>query len=495
MSLRRPGLWAAGAGALAALGHAPFSLAPVSLVGFAGLIWLVAVQTRSPWGAARIAWVAGTIYFAVSLHWIVEPFLVDVARHGWMAPFALVLMAGGLALFWGGAGYLAGYLGAARLSRGMAFAAALALAELARGYVLSGFPWALPGYIWIDSILSLFAADVGPYGLTAVTLLFTALPVVWRRWWIGAVPLAAIGALSMVEAPPSAGSSSLGTVRLVQPNAPQDEKWDPEKAHVFVERQIGFTEAPKDGVDLIVWPETALPYRLDRATPVLQRMAGGADGVPVIFGINRSEDARNFNALVSIDATGAPTEIYDKVRLVPFGEFIPFGKLAELVGLRSFAAQDGYGFSPGAEVRAIDTPLGQALPLICYEAIFPQHIRALDARPDYLLQITNDAWFGVFSGPFQHLDQARFRAIEQGLPLVRVANTGVSAVIDARGHVIAQLELNEPGYLDVVVPQGHAATLYSRVGDSPVLVLLSFLLAALARHRWRNAIAMRREAG
>ncbi|MBT8415255.1 MAG: apolipoprotein N-acyltransferase, partial [Boseongicola sp.] len=443
-------------------------------------------KEASRWRGAWAAWAGGVGYFAVSLSWIVEPFLVDVARHGWMAPFALVFMAGGLALFWA----LAGWLGAGRV---LIFVVALAGAEMVRGHVFTGFPWALPAYIWAETPVRMVASLVGPYGLTVLTLALVALPLVPGRAVMGSVlsvlAFAALGLWGFANGPdPEIAGTSIGTVRLVQPNAPQEEKWDPERAHIFVERQIGFTAAPKDGVDLIVWPETALPYRLDRAAPVLGQIAGAAEGVPVVTGINRSEAGRNHNSLIVVGANGQAGEVYDKVHLVPFGEYIPFGQVARLVGLRSFAARDGYGFSPGEAVRLIDTPLGRALPLICYEAIFPGHGRGLE-RPDFLLQITNDAWFGTVSGPFQHLDQARFRAVEQGLPLVRVANTGVSAVIDATGEVIEFLPLGEAGFFDTSIPRGRAATVYARSGDIPVAIFLLVTLTALTVAARRNGIA------
>ena len=485
-------------GALAATGHAPFGLWPVSL---AGLILLSACVARSStaegdgdssvaWRTAKLGWAGGLGYFALSLSWIVEPFLVDVARHGWMAPFALVLLAGGLALFWGAAGWI---------SRGnlLIWAMALSCFEMVRGHIFTGFPWALPGYIWIETPVAMWASVVGPYGLTGLTLLFTSLIVIVGMGArhvrfvsaVGCLGLVGVGVLgSTLESLTPAEQATLGTVRLVQPNAPQDEKWDPERAPVFVARQIEFTAAPKDGVDLVVWPETALPYRLHRATPVLSQIAGAAEGTPVVTGINRTVAGRHHNALIVLDNTGQPQEVYDKVHLVPFGEYIPFGQLAQWVGLRSFAARDGYGFSPGREVRLIETALGKALPLICYEAIFPGHGRGLE-RPDVLLQITNDAWFGTFSGPFQHLDQARFRAIEQGLPLVRVANTGVSAVIDANGRIVDALELDVAGYLDVAVPKGRAATIYARTGDAFAAVVFLVALSALMLASRRNGIA------
>jgi len=281
-------------------------------------------------------------------------------------------------------------------------------------------------------------------------------------------------------------------VRLVQPNAPQDQKWDPDKAMVFFDRQLADTAAPKTGgVAEIVWPESAVPWLLDYAAPALERIADAAEGVPVILGLNREAGGRYYNAMVTVGPGGEPGEVYDKVHLVPFGEYIPFGGLARLIGLQSFAAREGYGFSAGQRVHLIDTPLGKALPLICYEAIFPQGMFAAGERPDYLLQITNDAWFGTFSGPFQHLQQARFRAAEQGLPLVRVANTGVSAVIDYTGQVTAMLPMGKAAYLDADLPSGRRVTLYSRTGDGPVAALLAAFWAVLLALGARNTIAKR----
>ncbi|MXQ09166.1 apolipoprotein N-acyltransferase [Alphaproteobacteria bacterium GH1-50] len=483
------------AGAVAALGHAPFGLWPLALIGFAGLIALI-VREVTPRRAAWAAWAGGAGYFAVALHWIVEPFLVDAATHGWMAPFALVFMAGGLALFWGLAAWLA-----RRLAGGGALAVALglALAEMARGHVLTGFPWALPAYLWTDTPVRMSAALWGPYGLTALTLVLAALPSVGlSRLWRGGLTLAVLaglfgaGAIVGLWAKPGEEILDRPSVRLVQPNVPQDEKWNPERAPVFMRRLLTSTAAGEASPDLIVWPETAIPYPLDIAGPVLARAAIEAGGTPLITGLNRrTEDGQWFNALVTVGPGGEVTETYDKVHLVPFGEYIP----GRIDLLRRMAAFTGFGFTPGAAVRAIDTPLGRAVPLICYEAIFPGHIGRAIERPDLLIQITNDAWFGTFAGPFQHLEQARFRAAEQGLPLIRAANTGVSAVITPTGEVFASLGLGEEGYIDAEVPPPLSATVYARIGDLPVAALLLLLFTALSLTSMRNRIANRRKPG
>ena len=488
---------AAVAGAIAALGHAPFGLWPLSLLGFAALSYIVATSTSIRL-ATLTGWVGGIGYFVVTLHWIVEPFLVDVTRHGWLAPLALFLTTAGMALFWGLAGAVSARIGR---NRAIGWAIALTAGEMLRAHVFTGFPWALPGYIWAETPVRETAALWGPFGLTLITLVLTALiadaansaaRIRWIKVTLTGLGFLALFAYAPLRAPDQVSSDQV--VRMVQPNAPQDEKWHPDKAHIFVERQIEFTEAPDTltrSPDLIIWPETAIPYRLDRAGPVLAQIAAVAGGVPVITGINRSEAGRNHNTLISVGANGQPTDTYDKVHLVPFGEFIPFGQAARALGLGSLAARDGYGFSPGRAVRLISTPLGRALPLICYEAIFPGHGRALTDRPDYLLQITNDAWFGTFSGPYQHLDQARFRAVEQGLPLVRVANTGISAIVDPRGVVLETLPLGVAGYLDAVLPGRLVRpTIYAKTGDWPTILALIAALTALLLLRRRNTIAL-----
>jgi apolipoprotein N-acyltransferase len=490
---------ALGAGGLAGLGQVPFSLVPLSLLGFAlGCLLLLSAPSL---GAATVAgWAVGAGYFAITLFWIVEPFFVDAARHAWMAPFALVFLAGGLALFWAVAFAAARLLAPGDERRqAMAFAVAVALAELARSYVLTGFPWALPAYVWTETTQRGWAAVVGPHGLSFLTLALSALvalvlaapprPMAWRRLSAAAAGFALFLGLGPLFLPaPVVDGSGRPVVRLVQPNAPQHEKWDPEKAVGFVRRQIEFTGAPaapgQARPDLIVWPETAIPYLLEQADPVLRDIAAASGGTPVVIGVQRRAAGLAYNSLAVIGAGGAISAIYDKHHLVPFGEYIPLGQLSTLVGMRSYAARDGYGYSPGPGPQLLDLgPLGVALPLICYEAIFPQDLAGAPGRAEFLLQITNDAWFGEFSGPYQHLAQARMRAVEQNLPMVRVANTGVSAMIDPAGRVMAEIPLGEAGWVDVALPPGGAPTIYVRTGDWAALAGLLGLLALLAATR------------
>ncbi len=473
-----------------ATGQAPLGFWWLTLLGLAAFVHLV-TQVEGARSAAWLALFGGTGYFALALSWIIEPFLIDVARHGWMAPFAVVFLSFGLALFWAVAGGLAARLphGPARV---LGFAGILAAVELARGYVLTGFPWALIGHVWIDTPMAQVAALIGPSGLTLLTVVAVALLVAfrWRGAGAGAVLLAAglaFGMARLAEPEPAARGV---TLRLVQPNADQRVKWNPDVARVLFDRQLAFTAlAPQP--DLVIWPETAVPYLLEDNPGVGQAIATAAAGSPVVTGVQRYDGVQAWNSLAVIGTGGTTLATYDKHHLVPFGEYMPFGELLyDLFGLRAFAARQGNGYvaGPGPQVIDLGGRLGRFAPLICYEAVFPQDLRGLPVRADWILQITNDAWFGTLTGPYQHLAQARFRAIEQGLPLVRVANTGISGVIDARGRVVSVLPRGIASYLDAGLPGAMAERPYARWGEVPVLVLLAGLGAwVLMRARQRSA--------
>lgn len=471
-----PGWRAVGAafalGAVAALGQAPLGWWWATLAGLAGLAWML------PRGGGWIGWFGGAGYFALALNWIVEPFLIDIARHGWMAPFAVVLIAFGLALFWAVAAEVA-----VRLPRpAFGFALTLTLAEFARGHVLTGFPWAMPGHVWIGWAPAQLAAWIGPNGLTLVTVLIAVLAL--SRRWAAAGVLAAVFAFGFWRLDQPEPAPSAQTVRLVQPNADQHLKWDPQQAQIFFDRAMDLTAQP-GSPDLIVWPETSVPYLLDTESGLLPAIARAGQGATVAVGIQRVEGARGFNSLAVIAPDGTLVDTYDKHHLVPFGEYIPFGDTMARVGITAFASQLGNGYSAGPGARVLDFgPLGRALPLICYEAVFPQDVAAAPERPAWLMQVTNDAWFGTLTGPYQHLAQARLRAIEQGLPLLRAANTGVTAVIDAKGRVLDSLPMGEAGKLDAALPAALPPTPYARWGEWPAMLLV-VALAPLAFRRRR----------
>ncbi|KPN63657.1 apolipoprotein N-acyltransferase [Aliiroseovarius crassostreae] len=481
-------------GAVAALGQAPFGLWWAMLGGLsAGLFYVLCAASAKQ--AALRGWFLGLGYFAATLNWLVEPFFVDAARHAWMAPFAVFGLAGGLALFWSLAAGLA-FGSRMAQARWMALASALTGAELLRGYVLTGFPWGGPGLAWIDTPLAQIAEVVGVYGLSALSFLVSAGVARAAQLRSGRMfaALAALSALVFVFAvtlpkPPLPDQEII--VRLVQPNAPQHQKWDPRYARDFVLRQLELTRAPaKNGArpDLVLWPETAVPYRLGDTGGLGQAMAEAGQGAPILFGAQRGEGARFFNSLALASPDGKLTPVYDKHHLVPFGEYVPFGDQLAGLGVTAFAAQLGQGYSAGQGADVINLgKAGKVLPLICYEAVFPQDLRAAPERADWILHATNDAWFGNFSGPQQHLAQARFRAIEFGLPMIRVANTGVSAVINAYGEIGQALPLGQSGKIDTKIPGKRAATPYSRHGDLPLTVLVLVALGVfVARRRGKS---------
>jgi apolipoprotein N-acyltransferase len=480
---KRQGALAFGLGVVAALGQAPLGFWWATLAGLAGLVWLLDHVTDRR-GAFLTGLLAGTGYFALSLNWIIEPFLIDLPKTGWMAPFAVVMLSSGLGLFWGVAAVLA------RLTRhpALGFVVAFVALEWLRGVVFTGFPWAMLGHVWIGTPVDQLAALGGPSGLSLLTLAVATLPVIWR--WPGFA-----GSIVLLVGAFTFGFWRLGqplppplepTLRLVQPNAEQAAKWEAERAEEFLNRLLTLT-SDQGPADLTIWPETAVPYMLEYAPDVADLVVGSSAGRPIAMGIQREEAGRFYNSLRVLERDGIETARYDKAHLVPFGEYIPFGDLAYAwFGLRAFAAQAGntYSAGPGPQVLTLGR-FGKVLPLICYEAIFPRDVNAMPERADWMLQITNDAWFGTLTGPFQHFAQARLRAIEQGLPLVRVANTGVTAVVDARGRVVKELPFGVMAALDTQVPGALPPTPYVRWGDGPLALLLAGLaaLAMIGRHR------------
>lgn len=483
-------------GAGVAAGQAPLGAWFVALPAASGLLALAA-RGRAGW----TGFAGGFGYAAAAMFWIVEPFMVEPEVYGWMAPFALVFMAAGMGVFWALGAGLGARLGRGRRGARVAgIAVGLVASDALRSYVFTGFPWVLFGHLWIGTPVAQAAAFVGPIGLSLLTLALAAAPWLARGWrgrilraGVAAVALAGLwaGGTARLNAPEMPRDPPVN-LRLVQPNAPQALKWLPEYRLQFFYRHLDLTaEEPAPGKprpDLVIWPETAVPFLLNDPGAGLKMVAEAAGGIPVALGIQREEGRRYYNSLAVIGPDGSVGQVYDKVHLVPFGEYMPLGDLAAEFGIAAFAAQEGNGYSSGPGERLLDLGrLGRAEPLICYEAVFPQDIRRVPARPDWLMQVTNDAWFGELSGPWQHLAQARLRAIEFGLPLARAANTGVSAMIDAKGRVTDELGMGVEGVIDAPLPPALPETLYARTGDAPVVALLALLAALifLAAPKWR----------
>ena len=465
--------WALGlvliaAGALAGFGQAPFGLPILTVVALALGLFLVnrAHGTRRFWHG----WALGLGYFGHVMAWIVEPFLVDIARHGWMAAPALFLMAGGLALFWGIA---------ARLSQGVwSLALGIALAEVARSFVLSGLPWGLVGYVWIDREAYQLARFIGPHGVTALTFLLGATMVGRSHILRGVGLVVAVLAVSVAPLAWTPDTQVGPMVRILSPNVLQQDKWHPDTREAMYQRHLDLTQGPP--VDLVVWPESALTMQLSATRSDILAAAGDA---PVLLGHQYSPDFETFfNAATVLDAKNADGDaIYLKSKLVPFGEYIPLTPIARRFGLTGLADAAGLGFSEGQ--GAVTVPvrgIGKVQILICYEGIFPHFVGSLTGRPRAIVLITNDGWFGTRGGPAQHLAQAQARAIEQGLPVVRSANRGISAMIDARGQVTRRVGFDETTRLDAVLPDADPATVYAKIGDVPIALLFLLGFAAFA---------------
>ncbi len=464
-----------------ALGQSPVSW-PVALFLAGPVLFWLWEATDGSRAAFWTGWVAGLGYFAAALFWIVEPFLVDVPRHGWMAPFALLFLAGGLGLFWAVPFGLAHWAlrGAGGIARVAGLASLWAMSDYARSHVLTGFPWALPAYSWVETPVIQAAALFGPHLLGGLTLAAALAPGVGLlRGGIAAGALVGLGWVygAIVLSIPVVPRAEPITVRLVQPNAEQHLKWRPDMQQMFYERHLAATRA-EPLPDVTIWSETAVPFVLGHADALQAQVAeaAGPDG-RVILGIQRLGDRSDrrdwYNSLAVLNPDGSPYAVYDKHHLVPFGEYIPLAGLIARFGLPRLTALTGGGFRAGPGPRIVEVPdLPPFLPLICYEAIFPHGMDAPGPRPDWIVQVTNDAWFGTLTGPYQHLAQARVRAIEQGLPLARTANTGISAMIDARGRIAQSIGLGEAGHLDVDLPAALPPPPYAQTGDLPSLIVL-----------------------
>ncbi len=495
----RAGL-AFGAGAVMALAQSPVDWPAAYFVALPLLLWLVDASA-GPRAAFAVGWLAGAGYFAGALFWIVEPFLIDPSRHAWMAPFALAGMVAGLALFWAVPFALARRLWPGSPARILLLAGLWTLAEMARSHVLTGFPWALIAYGWVETPVMQVAGLTGPHLLGFLTLvaglaLGLATPGAIA---LSALLLAAGWAWGMAAlARPLPVREAPVVVRLVQPNAGQREKWDPAWQAEFHRRLLEATAAP-GSPDVVIWPETAVPFALGFAPEEQARIAAAAGpDARVVLGIHRAEPRPAgsggeewdwFNSLAVLDADGTAAAVYDKHHLVPFGEYVPLARRLADLGLTGIATMTGMGFRAGTGPEIVSVPgLPPFLPLICYEAIFPHGLRAPQGRAKWLVQVTNDAWFGQVSGPYQHLAQARVRAIEQGLPLARAANTGITAMIDPRGRILDSLPLGETGFIDAALPVALASPPYARMGDVPALIAL-MAICGLTVFNFRNRIS------
>jgi apolipoprotein N-acyltransferase len=515
------------AGGVGALSMPPFSLLPALFFAMPVLVWLLdGIEPATTWWqrlfgpSFRVGWAFGFGWFVVSLHWLGSAFFIEPDTFAWAAPLAIVGLPAFLAIFFGLGTALAKLMWSDGGQRVLALAGALSLTELARGHLLTGFPWALPGYALSGpEPLMQMAALFGVYGMGLVALITAATPALI---WPGGGQT-----LTRRLAPFTAAVLGLGLaagwgywrianteitmrpdirLRLVDPALPQEQKWLPgNQDRVFaqlLELSVdppGVGSAPLDSVTQLIWPEAALPFFVAERPDALSKISrllppstvlitGTVRREPAVTGPGLDPDAPLTNAIVAINDVGEVVAGYDKRRLVPFGEYVPFGPILAAVGLGPLAAGLST-FVPGDAVQAPFAPPGTPalLPLICYEAIFSGGLGPQTRTAQWLLNLTNDAWFAGSIGPAQFFEQARLRAVEEGLPMVRVANRGTSAIIDPLGRIVGSLDGSTPGVLDGPLPFPVKVTIARRYLLAPFLIMLFVTLGiVLIRNRTKQ---------
>lgn len=491
-------------GAVATLALPPAYLIPVLWLAFPALLRLL--QGASPMRAFLLGWCFGFGYFVLGLYWISFALLTDIGQFWWLLPFAVAGLPAVLALFpalsacvfvtiperWG-------------LRRGAAgvivFAVLWCAGEGLRGHILTGFPWHLIGYAWVGVPPLLQAAALfGVYGLSLVTVTAAALPYAGSvrallAGLLGLGLLAGWGSWRLTQADTTWVPDV--RLRLVQPNIDQRLKWAPGERDNNFARHLALSATEGSApVTHIIWGETAVPAipraleadagrRLTMAavTPEHGLILTGTPRVhPPADPIEAASPRRYSNGLVALDRSGAVVGGFDKFHLVPFGEYMPLRRWLPLEPI----AAGSIDFTPGPGPRTLHLPgLPPVSPLICYEVIFPAAVTDPTERPAWLLNLTNDAWYGHSAGPHQHFAIARARAVEEGLPLVRVANTGISGVIDGHGRIVAALGLGREGVVDAPLPHPlPSPPPYARFGNSLPLALAVLLLVLAASRAW-----------
>jgi apolipoprotein N-acyltransferase len=507
-------------GAVGALALPPLSLFPLIVVPLTIAVWLIdgaqdrgsgrplAASLRAAFGAG---WWMGFGYFLAGLWWVGSALLVEADKFAWALPLAVVALPAALAVFPAAGFALARLMWSPGPLRIFALAFGLGLAEWARGLLFTGFPWNDLGMaLGVNLALAQTASLVGLHGLTFLTIaIFAAPATLWRVSEsrlnlaptmvavLGLVLMAAFGEFRLM-APASATLPGV-KLRLIQPNVGQDDaSFSPETKQAILRRYLDLSERATSpdrsgvrDVTHLIWPESAFPFILSRDPQALSEIVDFlGSGATLITGAARRDDGippRYFNSIEIVSRDGLSAQRYDKQHLVPFGEYMPFASLLERAHITQLVDIPG-GFEVGSGRRILRVPgLPDAMPLICYEAIFPIELGTLMSgaeRPTWLLNVTDDAWFGLTPGPYQHFAQARLRAIELGAPLVRDANSGISAVLDGFGREIAVAPLGAEGVLDAELPEALAPTLQSRLGSAGAMLIgLAFFAVALAGKR------------
>jgi apolipoprotein N-acyltransferase len=478
------------AGGLASLSLPPGDALPLLWVAIPIFIWILeSAQSRK--AAFWLGWCFSFGYLAVSLYWLTFALFVAIDRYWWLVPFASNGLAAGLSFYFALGTMLATMLVARDrpLARCLVLVAMWSLAEWVRGHALTGFPWNLPGYAWTEyPWLIQNAAWIGIYGVTVLTLLAPALAsllgsraastATGRKATLAGLGMMAVAALFGFLRMPDGPTATVPGVRLrlVQPSIEQSLKWVDGRYDENLRRHIKLSLEPAAAMpNIIIWPEAAEPYPIDDH-PDNARALGSMlkPGQLLATGIARdflSANPPTFrDSLEVLDSKGDIVAVYDKFHYVPFGEYMPLSRwlpIVQAVAAGDIEPTEG----PGPVTITIPgfPPVG---PLICYEVIFPHDVVDEEHRPDWLIDVTNDGWFGRSAGPYQHFAMMRVRAVEEGLPLANAANDGISGVIDPYGRVIARLGLEAVGIVDSDLPVHIAKTLYAKIGDWAFFIMV-----------------------
>lgn len=477
-------LLAIAAGAFGVLALPPIGFFAAMFVSFTLLVWLIDGAAASPesslpgrlWPAFATGWLFGFGYFVAGLWWVGHALLIDSEEFAWALPLAILGLPACLAIFYGLAAALARIFWSDGMGRIAALAASFGLLEWVRSFIFTGFPWNTIGYAMMPMPVMMQSAHViGTMGVTALSVFVFAAPALLgtRQGAKLGISLAAIlfaahlgyGAyiLYLTPKPEALPEDKRPVIRLVQPAIDQSAKMDndADREAIFETHLKLSTEPPKEGSkrpDIIVWPETSIPFILTDNKDALTRIADTLDDDQILIaGAVRAEElgpgypTRYYNSIYVIDGRGQIVAASDKVHLVPFGEYLPFEDMLNELGIQNVVEMPG-GFSAAASRHLLELPSGlKFYPLVCYEIIFPDEMTGDIGQANAILNITNDSWFGSTPGPYQHFQQARVRAVETGLPLIRDANSGISAVVDARGEIVSGLKLDEMGFIDATL--------------------------------------------
>jgi apolipoprotein N-acyltransferase len=483
------------AGLVSALGFQPLGWWPLTILAFGALLWLLETAPSLRSALARGYWF-GMGQFVHGLNWIATAFTYQAAMPAWLGWVAVVLLAFYLAIYPAAAAGLAWRWGRTQpLALVVALAAAWIVTEWLRATMFTGFAWNPVGVAWVGvGHVASLARFIGTYGLGAVTVIGGgALYLLARRRWLAGGAIAAL-IVAAAFSPAGIGGGSTGPLlRIVQPNIGQQDKWDPGYEAQNFRRLAALTGRPGAEPRLILWPEAATPDYLSLDAAARRRLAAlvGPRDLLLLGGVEPLYDREGhgiaaYNSLYVLTPDARIAARYDKAHLVPYGEYLPMRPLLSAIGLSRLAPGD-LDFRSGPGPRTLDLPgFGRAGIQVCYEMIFSGEVVDRANRPDFIFNPSNDAWFGAW-GPPQHLAQARLRAIEEGLPVIRATPTGISAVIGADGRLLASLPWHAAGAIDARLPPAAPPTAFARFGNwlSLAFALLLALGVIAARRKTR----------